>query len=114
MERQDDKKLRHDIYSKCMPVYTTHSYHEIFDFTGVERTNIEINIHSFDNANDYKKQVGKRSNDRQMKKIIPIMKGSFTVSEYIAKHNEKNQKEWTTQGEVNKLYMLLCTNKSRE
>jgi len=52
MERQDDKKLRHDIYSKCMPVYTTHSYHEIFDFTGVERTNIEINIHLFDNAND--------------------------------------------------------------
>jgi len=41
------------------------------------------------------------------------MKGSFTVSEYIAKHNEKNQKEWTTQDEVNKLYMLLCTNKPR-
>jgi len=52
----------------------------------------------FDNANDYrikKQQVGKASNDRQMKKINPIIKGSFTVFvkytvKYIAKHIEKN------------------------
>jgi len=32
----------------------THSfYDEIFNFTGVERTNTEINVHLFDNANDY-------------------------------------------------------------
>ena len=48
----------------------THSFHdEIFNFTGVERTNTEINAHLFDNGNDYtiKKQDGKTSNDRQMK-----------------------------------------------
>ena len=33
----------------------THSYHDgIFNFTGVERTNTEINVHLFDNGNDYK------------------------------------------------------------
>jgi len=33
----------------------THSYHdEIFNFTDVERTNTEINVHLFDNANDYR------------------------------------------------------------
>jgi len=50
----------------------THSYHdEIFNFTGVERTNNEIKVHSFDNANDYRmtKEVGNISNDRQMNKI---------------------------------------------
>jgi len=37
----------------------------------VERTNTEINVDLFYNANDYriKKQVGKISNDRQTKKI---------------------------------------------
>jgi len=53
---------------ECMPKYSTHSYHdEISNFTGVERTNTEVNVRLFDNANDYrmKKQVGKISNDRQ-------------------------------------------------
>jgi len=36
---------------ECMP---THSYDEIFNFRGVERTNTEMNVHLFHNANDYK------------------------------------------------------------
>jgi len=32
----------------------THGYHdEILNFTGVQRTKIEINVHLFDSANDY-------------------------------------------------------------
>jgi len=32
----------------------THSFHgEIFNFTDVERTNTEINVQLFDNANDF-------------------------------------------------------------
>jgi len=44
----------------------------------VERTNNEINAHSFDNANDYrtkKQKVGKISNDRQMNKINQSYEG---------------------------------------
>jgi len=38
--------------SACLCI---HSYHdEIFNFTGVERTNTEINVRLFDNANDYR------------------------------------------------------------
>jgi len=60
----------------------THSYHdEIFNFTDVERTNTEINIHLFDNANDYRiKTSWKKSNDRQTKQINPNYKKIFTVS----------------------------------
>ena len=37
---------------ECMTC--THSqYDEIFNFTGVDRTNIEINVHLLDNTNDY-------------------------------------------------------------
>jgi len=31
----------------------THSYDEIFNFTGVERTITEINEYLYDNTNDY-------------------------------------------------------------
>jgi len=57
----------------------THSYHdEILNFTGVERTNNEINAHLFDNVNDYmikKQQGGKNFNDGRMKKINPSIMG---------------------------------------
>jgi len=59
--------------SACL--YTPSFHDEIFNFTGVERTNSEIYVHLFDNANVY----------------MTIIKGSFTVSvkhkiQYIAKH----------------------------
>jgi len=43
----------------------------MFNFTGVERTNTEINVRLFDNANDYriKTTSWKISNDRQLNKI---------------------------------------------
>jgi len=52
----------------------TDSFHdEIFNFIGVERTNIEINLHLFDNAN----KVEKISNDRQIKKINQHYRGKL-------------------------------------
>jgi len=47
------KTKAHDFLqmSACL---CTHSFHdEIFNFTGVERTNTKINVHLFDNANYY-------------------------------------------------------------
>jgi len=77
-------KNKDTLYLQMSACLCTHSFHDqIFNFTGVERTNTEINVHLFDNANVYmtkKQQGGKISNDRQMKKINPIIKGSFTVS----------------------------------
>jgi len=67
--------------SACLRSYSYHD--ESFDFTSVERTNTEITVglHLFDNANDYriKNKLEKVSNDRQMKKINLIIKGSFIV-----------------------------------
>jgi len=61
-----------------------HSPHnEIINFTGVERTNTEINVRFVDNANVYmtkKTARWKISNDGHIKKINPVIKGSFTVS----------------------------------
>jgi len=66
--------------SACLCTYGFHD--EMFTFTGVERTNTEIYVNLFDNANVYmikKQQGGKISNNRQTKKVNPT-KGSFTVS----------------------------------
>jgi len=66
-----------------MPMQCTHSpHHEIINFTGVERTNNEINVRLFDKVNVYmtkKTARWKISNDRHMKKINPTIKGSFAV-----------------------------------
>jgi len=37
---------------ECMLMHTQ-SHNEIINFTGVERTNTEIDVHLFDNANVY-------------------------------------------------------------
>jgi len=61
----------------------TQSHNEIINFTGVEGTNTEMNVRLFVNANVYmtkKTARWKISNDRHMKKINPIIKGSFAVS----------------------------------
>jgi len=61
----------------------THSYHdEIFNFTGVEWTNTEINVHLFDNAIDYriKNKLEKYLMTDRWRRITPNIKGSFTVS----------------------------------
>jgi len=51
------------------------SYHdEIFHVTGVQRTNTEIKVNLFDNANYYdKKQAGTTKDIKQMK-IMPHCK----------------------------------------
>jgi len=51
------KKQRQVIFLQMSGCHCTHSFHdEIFNFTGVERTNTEINIQIFDNGK--KKQQG--------------------------------------------------------
>jgi len=60
MKRKGGKKQRHMIFTdECMPMHTL-PHNEIINFTGVERTNTEINVRLFDNANVYmtKKQKG--------------------------------------------------------
>jgi len=62
----------------------THSYHdEIFNFTGADRTNTEINVHLLDNTKDYmtKKTRWKMYKITDKRRgLTPIIKGNFTVS----------------------------------
>jgi len=75
----------------------THSYDEIFNFTGVERTITEINEYLYDNTNDYiirRTRWKKYQMIDKWRRLIPIIKGSFTASfKYkrysIAKHDEE-------------------------
>jgi len=59
LKRKGDKKQRHIFTDECMPM-RTQSHNEIINFTGVERTNTEINVRLFENVNVYmtKKQQG--------------------------------------------------------
>jgi len=59
----------------------THSYHEIFNFTDVERTNTEYNVHFLTmQMITGKKQVGKYQMTGRRRRLTPIIRGSLTVS----------------------------------
>jgi len=69
----------------------------------------------------YKKQVEKNQMTDRWRRLTPLERETlqylFSIN-YIDKENGKingtNHEEWTTQDELNKFHMLLCTIKPRE